>query len=69
MTDFFFSLAPVEPGPRLEKVLSLADHFVVEVGTHPINPDEYQFLVGGAIFRYVGSSGIARKYALTAEEA
>ena len=69
MTDFFFSLAPIEPLSRLQEVLSLADRYVVEVGTHPINPEEYKFLAGGGILRYIGNNGIARKYALTAEEA
>jgi chitin disaccharide deacetylase len=44
LTDYFFSLAPIEP-QRIEKIFSLARQFTVEVETHPVNPDEYTFLL------------------------
>jgi predicted glycoside hydrolase/deacetylase ChbG (UPF0249 family) len=44
--DFLFPLAPVEPVQRLERVVSLAARARVEVETHPVNPEEYNFLVG-----------------------
>ena len=46
LTDYFFCLAPIEP-QRIEKILSLAQQFTVEVETHPVNPEEYGFLVRG----------------------
>lgn len=46
LTDFFFSLHPLEPRSRLEQVFELAQRFTVEVETHPINAGEYQFLMG-----------------------
>jgi len=63
LTDFFFSLAPLEPPGRLRRVFTLARQFVVEVGTHPIKPEEYRFLAGGEIFRWTGGRQIAPCYA------
>jgi len=54
LTDFFFSLPPFDPPGRLRTILSLAKTSVVEVETHPINPEEYAFLAGGEIFRWAG---------------
>jgi predicted glycoside hydrolase/deacetylase ChbG (UPF0249 family) len=44
LTDFFFSLAPLEPRARLDRMLALARRFVVEVETHPVDAQEYRFL-------------------------
>jgi hypothetical protein len=54
--DFFFSLSPIEPRRRLRRIFSLAHQFVVEVETHPVNPDEYRFLLSGEIFRLCGKA-------------
>ena len=54
VVDFFFSLAPLEPSGRLQRVFSLARNFAVELETHPANSDEYRFLAGGEIFRRMG---------------
>ena len=51
LVDFFFSLAPLEPPVRLQRIFSLAREFVVEVETHPVHPEEYRFLTGGEISR------------------
>jgi len=59
LADFLFSLAPLEPPDRLQRIFSLAREFVVEVETHPINPEEYRFLTGGEIRRYTGDLEIA----------
>lgn len=64
LADFFFSLPPLEPPSRLKRIFSLARQFVVEVETHPINPEEYQFLAGGEIFRWVGDWPIASRFAV-----
>jgi predicted glycoside hydrolase/deacetylase ChbG (UPF0249 family) len=58
MTDFFFSLPPLQPMSRIEKIFSLANEFTVEVETHPANPEEYDFLAGGKIFRWTGAARI-----------
>jgi len=51
LTDYFFSLAPLEPPNRLQTILSLARDHTVEVETHPIAPEEYRFLAGGKLLR------------------
>jgi len=59
LVDFFFSLAPLEPPSRLQGILSLARDFVVEVETHPANPEEYRFLTAGEIFRRAADTRLA----------
>lgn len=51
-TDFFFSLPPFAPPMRLQRIFRLALTFVVEVETHPINPEEYRFLTEGDVLRW-----------------
>jgi len=45
LTDFFYSLPPLEVPGRLEKIIGLAAGNVVEVETHPINDAEHSFLM------------------------
>lgn len=59
MTDYFFSLPPLEPQSRLERIFLLARKWVVEVETHPVNTDEYRFLIAGGIDRSKKDVGIA----------
>ena len=56
LVDFFFSLAPIEPRQRLERIFSLARHSVVEVETHPVEPQEFKSLAGGEFLRW--SAGV-----------
>ena len=63
ITDFFFSLSPLEPPARLQRIISLARQFAVEVETHPANPDEYRFLSNGEICGFAGDVRIARGFA------
>ncbi len=58
LVDFVFSLVPLEPAGRLQRIFSLARQFVVEVETHPVHPEEYRFL-GGEIFCRAGDVRIA----------
>ena len=46
IADFFFSLPPMAPRRRLKRIFGLAAQFKVEVETHPIAADEYDFLMG-----------------------
>lgn len=62
MTDYFFSLPPMDPPGRLEKIFALAEQHSVEVETHPVNADEYKFLTGGELMRRIGNIKIARGY-------
>ena len=67
LTDFFFSLEPLEPSGRLRRIFSLARQFVVEVETHPVNPEEHRFLAGGEMSRWVGGCPIAPRFAMRSE--
>jgi chitin disaccharide deacetylase len=51
LTDFFFSLPPLTPD-RLQTILFLASHSVVELETHPVNSDEYAYLTSGDISKW-----------------
>jgi len=64
MTDYFYSLPPMDPPGRLERVFALAARASVEVETHPVNANEYQFLTGGELMRRAGAIRIARGYSL-----
>ena len=63
LTDYFFSLPPLEPPSRLDEIFSIARRSIVEVETHPVNPEEYKFLAGGDVLRRTGDLPIARGYA------
>jgi hypothetical protein len=54
---------PLQP-ERIQRIVSLAHRYVVEVETHPANSDEYRFLAGGEIHRLTGSVPIAPRFAL-----
>jgi predicted glycoside hydrolase/deacetylase ChbG (UPF0249 family) len=64
LTDYFFSLPPLEPASRLRRIFALATQFSVEVETHPINPEEHRYLVGREIFREIGETRVERPSAL-----
>jgi chitin disaccharide deacetylase len=49
LTDYLFSLQPLEPRDRLRRIFSLASVSSVEVETHPINGDEHSFLMSEEI--------------------
>lgn len=50
LVDCLYNLSPLEPA-RLERILKLATEHVVELETHPINPAEYEFLMGDGLRR------------------
>lgn len=58
ITDYFFSLPPLFPQSRLERIFSLAYEWVVEVETHPVNGEEYSFLMGEEITRFIGRGSL-----------
>jgi predicted glycoside hydrolase/deacetylase ChbG (UPF0249 family) len=64
LTDYFFSLPPLEPAARLQRIFSLSNQFVVEVETHPANPEEFRFLTGGEILRCAADCAIAPRFAM-----
>jgi len=65
LVDFLFSLVPLDQPGRLEAIFSLARTSTVEVETHPINPDEYRFLLGDEFLRLTASVRIGRASAIT----
>jgi chitin disaccharide deacetylase len=67
-TDLFFSLAPLKPVDRLERIFGLARRLVVELETHPVNPEEYRFLAGGEVLRLFPDLQIARRFASVGTE-
>ena len=62
LTDYFFSLPPLEPRSRIDEIFSIARRSVVEGETHPVNPQEYRFLASGEIQRRIGDLQIARSF-------
>jgi len=64
LPDFFFSLPPLEPPQRLERIYSLARQCTVELETHPINADEYRYLMSGEMLRHTSNLRIAGPSAL-----
>jgi hypothetical protein len=57
-------LPPFKSTERLERIVSLAKQSVVEVETHPANPEEHRFLMDGRIFNLVGDVPVASGYQL-----
>jgi predicted glycoside hydrolase/deacetylase ChbG (UPF0249 family) len=66
LADYFFALDLLEPRVRLLEKLSYAREFNVEIETHPVNRQEYEFLRSGELFRVCDDIPVARRYALTA---
>jgi len=64
LADFFFSLQPLHQ-LRLQRIISLARRFVVEVETHPANAEEYHFLTGPKLFQWAADVPITASYALS----
>jgi predicted glycoside hydrolase/deacetylase ChbG (UPF0249 family) len=58
LTDLFFSLPPMEPRQRLQRIFAASQDFIVELETHPVNPAEHRFLAGGEIFQWTEPSSI-----------
>jgi chitin disaccharide deacetylase len=59
ITDYFFSLPPLFPESRLQRIFSLAHDWVVEVEAHPVNGEEYRFLTEKGIARFIGSGSVS----------
>jgi predicted glycoside hydrolase/deacetylase ChbG (UPF0249 family) len=64
VADFFFSLPPLAPTSRLERIFSLASVHTVEVETHPARSDEYAFLMGDEFLTLTENLKVARRYAI-----
>ena len=62
MTDFLFTLPPLDPPERLTRIVSLAYQHIVELEVHPIIPEEFQFLAGGELVRRIGTVQLAPRF-------
>jgi len=62
LTDFLFSLTPLAPADRLQRIFSLARQHIVELETHPINPEEHRFLTSGAMLHQLGDLVISPNF-------
>jgi len=52
LADFLFSLPPIEPAGRLERIFDLARRHVVELETHAVHPEEYRILETGQLLAW-----------------
>jgi predicted glycoside hydrolase/deacetylase ChbG (UPF0249 family) len=59
LADFLFSLTPLQPEDRLQRIFALARTHVVEVETHPVQPEEYRVLMNGEVVRHTRGIRIA----------
>ena len=62
VADYLYSLPPLEPPARIERIFQLAKNYVVEVETHPIDPAEYHFLNSGRMLSQLGEIQVSRSY-------
>ena len=69
VADYLFSLVPLEPPRRLQRIFSLAREHVIEVETHPVQPEEYWFLMRGEISRRAEGVRIGSPSAVFAADA
>ncbi len=59
VVDYLFQVVPIEPMERLRRIFTLANSAVVELETHPVLGDEYQFLSSGKFFSELNGVEIA----------
>ena len=64
--DFFFSITPLTPKERLDRIFSMSHDYAVEVETHPVNVDEYNFLTSEEIHRWIGDQVVSPGFLLPA---
>lgn len=62
IVDYLFALSPLEPRERLEGISALARTNMVEVETHPVNPDEFKFLMDAGMCDSLKNVQIARGF-------
>ena len=61
LVDFLFSIEPIRV-ERLEKIVSDAQHAVVELETHPANADDFEFLTSDEMIRVLHGFRIAPNF-------
>lgn len=63
LVDFLFSIVPAMRQGSLQTIVSLARHSIVELETHPVNPEEYQLLTSSELFRHLAATRVAPSFA------
>lgn len=63
LADFFFALSPND-SIRMRRLFDVATRFNVEIAAHPVNRDEYRFLLHGECHRCLGANHVAHGYHL-----
>jgi predicted glycoside hydrolase/deacetylase ChbG (UPF0249 family) len=69
LVDFLFSITPLEPVSRLQRIFSIARHSLVELETHPAAPEEHRFLTSEAIRPLLSGVKVAANFTATVAEA
>lgn len=64
LLDCLFNLAPLEHRDHVKRIFSLAQRLAVEVEVHPVNPEEYKFLMDGELFRLASDRPVAPRVAV-----
>jgi len=62
VTDLFFALRPLHPISRLEEIFSLARRHAIEIETHPVDQEEFDFLTQGGLLDCMGEARVAQGY-------
>jgi len=62
--DHLYSIAPLDPRERLQRIFSLARRNVVELETHPAKPDEYRLLAGGEFLQWTKDLARTSRFSL-----
>lgn len=65
VVDFLFNLSPMQPGSRLDRIVSLAGRSIVELETHPVVEAERDFLLGDGLQRRLGGVSIAESFVVS----
>jgi len=60
--DYLFPLSPLEPQWAPARIRTLAQTKAVEIETHPVNSDEYEFLTGDGVVQWANEVPIARGF-------
>jgi hypothetical protein len=64
MTDYFYRIPPVEPRSRMAEIFANAVDYSVELETHPVDDEDYEFLMEGGLASCLGDLEVARGYSL-----
>jgi predicted glycoside hydrolase/deacetylase ChbG (UPF0249 family) len=64
LVDFLFNLQPLDPKDRVQRIFSLSQGAIVELETHPSNPDEFAYLTSREFLTHKGSIPVASEFCL-----